>query len=313
MNTTIRLRDDSVSDRDLVDLMARCAGGGGDVTPPTMETLEKLRNDEIVLAYVGATPVGVCVLTLTGGDRDALLRFLGVLPQHRRSGVGRRLLANVEAVAGRNGNESLRTAASIASDNAAAAGLLERTGWKPAFGAGLRMWRELTNLPEAKPPAGYRVRTYETGDDAAFVRIKNAAFMTENGNGRAWTAANFQKEYLDSPYFKPERVLFAVYNGEPVGTTTAWTAMNHAKEVGLIHWVAVVPEHRRKGLGWVLNVRAVHKLKELGYGEAILNTSETLESAVRLYHRLGFEVVLRRAVYEKRLGGSRKPSFISQD
>ena len=313
MNTTLRLRDGSLSNQDLVDLMARCAEGGGDLTPPTLENLENPRSDEIVLAFDGATPVGVCMLTLTGEDRAAVLRFLGVLPEHRREGVGRHLLANVEVVAGRSGYESLRTGATIASDNTAATGLLEQTGWKPAFGAGLRMWRELTNLPEAKTPGGYRVRTYETGDDEAFVRIKNAAFMTENGGGRAWTAADFQKEYLDSPYFKPERVLFAVYNGEPVGTTTAWTAMNRGKEVGLIHWVAVVPQHRKKGLGWVLNVRAVHKLKELGYGEAILNTSETLESAVRLYHRLGFEVVLRRAVYEKPLGGGRKPSFISQN
>ena len=313
MNTTLRLRDGSLSNQDLVDLMARCDEGGGDVTPPKMETLESLRNYQIVLAYIGAKPVGVGVLALTGGDQDAMLSFLGVLPEHRRAGVGRRLLENVEAVAGGNGYESLRTGATIASDNAAAAGLLKRTGWKPLFGAGLRMWRELTDLPEAQPPAGYRIRTYETGDDAAFVRIKNAAFMSENGGGRAWTAADFQKEYLDSPYFRPERVLFAVYNGEPVGTTTAWTAMNRGREVGLIHWVAVVPQHRKKGLGWVLNVRTLQKLKELGYGEAILNTSETLESAVRLYRRLGFEVVLRRAVYEKPLGGGRKPSFISQN
>ena len=313
MNTTLRLRDGSLSNQDLADLMARCAEGGGDLTPPKMETLESLRNYQIVLAYIGAKPVGVGVLALTGGDQDAMLSFLGVLPEHRRAGVGRRLLENVEAVAGGNGYESLRTGATIASDNAAAAGLLKRTGWKPLFGAGLRMWRELTDLPEAQPPAGYRIRTYETGDDAAFVRIKNAAFMSENGGGRAWTAADFQKEYLDSPYFRPERVLFAVYNGEPVGTTTAWTAMNRGREVGLIHWVAVVPQHRKKGLGWVLNVRTLQKLKELGYGEAILNTSETLESAVRLYRRLGFEVVLRRAVYEKPLGGGRKPSFISQN
>ena len=312
MSITLRVRDASVSIQDLVDLMARCADGGGDVTPPTMETLENLRSDEIVLAFDGPTPVGVCSLSLDGGSGYAVLRFLGVLPEQRRAGVGRRLLVYAEAVAGEKGHEALRTGTNIASDDVAAVRLLERTGWKPMFGAGLRMWRELTDLPEAKPPPGYRIRTYETGDDSAFVRIKNAAFFCEGG-GRAWTEVDFQKEYLDSPYFEPARVLFAICNGEPVGTTTAWTAMNWGKEVGLIHWVAVVPEHRRKGLGWVLNVRAVHKLKELGYGDAILNTSETLESAVRLYHRLGFEVVVRRAVYEKPLGGGRKPSFISQN
>ena len=312
MNASFRLRDGSVSDQDLADLMARCAEGGGDVTPPNREILENLRNDEILLAFNGSTPVGVCVITYSGEDRDAALRFLGVHPDRRRAGLGRRLLARAEGVARGNGCQALRTGSAVDSDNAAATGLLKQSGWKPVFGASLRMWRELRDLPEANAPAGYRIRTYETGDDVAFVRIKNAAFMSENAGGRAWTAADFKKEYLDSPYFDPMRVLFAVFGEEPVGTTTAWTATYRGREVGLIHWVAVAPEHRSKGLGWLLNVRALHKLKSLGYREATLNTSETLESAVRLYRRLGFEVVVRRAMYEKPLDCDRKPSVISQ-
>ncbi len=313
MKPPLRLRDGAVSDQELEHLMARCAEGAGDVSPPTREIIENLRNDEILLAFDGPTPVGVCAMTFTAGERNGGLRFLGVHPDRRRAGLGRRLLAEAEAVAGRNGYASLRTGASISSDNGAATGLLEQSGWKPAFGASLRMWRELKDLPDASAPAGYRIRTYQSGDDTAFLRIKNAAFMSENAGGRAWTAADFEKEYLDSPYFDPKRVLFAVFGDEPVGTTTAWTATYRGREVGLIHWVAVVPEHRSKGLGWVLNVNALHKLKALGYGEATLNTSETLESAVRLYRRLGFEVVLRRAVYEKRLDGGRSPSVISQN
>ena len=301
MSASLRLRDGSLSNQDLADLMARCAEGGGDIAPPAAETLENLRSDEIVLAFDGPVPAGICVMSFTRGEREAALQFLGVLPERRRSGLGRRLLTKAEAVARRNGCHTLQTASVVSSDHAAATVLLKRTGWKPEFGASLRMWRELEHLPEAKPPAGYRIRTYETGDDAAFVRIKNAAFLSENVGGRAWTVADFEKEYLDSPYFSPERVLFAVCNGEPVGTTTAWSATYRGREVGLIHWVAVVPEHRKKGLGRVLNVRALHRLKALGYGEATLNTSETLESAVRLYHRLGFEVVVRRARYRKTL------------
>lgn len=312
MNASIQFRDGSFSTPDLADLIARCAEGAGDVTPPTREILDNLRNDEILLAFDGSTPVGFCAMRFADGKRDAALRFLGVHPDRRRAGLGRRLLAEAEAVAGSKGYASLRTGASISSDNAAATGLLKQSGWNPVFGASMRMWRELMDLPEANAPAGYRIRTYETGDDAAFVRIKNAAFMSENAGGRAWTAADFKKEYLDSPYFDPMRVLFAVFGDEPVGTTTAWTATYRGREVGLIHWVAVVPEHRSKGLGWLLNVRALHKLKALGYGEATLNTSETLESAVRLYRRLGFEVVVRRAVYEKPLDCHRKPSVISQ-
>ncbi|MCY3766138.1 MAG: GNAT family N-acetyltransferase [Gemmatimonadetes bacterium] len=312
MIASLRARDGSVSDQVLVDLMARCAEGAGDVTPLTRELLENLRNDEILLAFDGPTPVGVCAMKFTGGERVATLSFIGVHPDRRRAGLGRRLLLEAEGVARKNGFQTLRTGSAVDSNHVAATGLLKQAGWNPVFGASLKMWRELDDLPDAKAPAGYRIRTYETGDDAAFVRIKNAAFMSENTGGRAWTSADFEKEYLDSPYFDPKRVLFAICGDEPVGTTTAWTATHQGRDVGLIHWVAVVPEHRSKGLGWVLNVRALRKLKALGYGEAILNTSETLESAVRLYRRLGFEVILRRAVYEKPLKGGRSPSVISQ-
>ncbi len=312
MNASLRMRDESVSDQDLADLVARCAEGGEDVTPPTREILENLSNDGILLAIHGSTPVGVCAMSFSDGERDASLKFLGVHPDRRRAGLGRRLLMEAEGVARKNGFQTLRTGSAVDSNHVAATGLLKQAGWNPVFGASLKMWRELNDLPVARTPAGYRIRTYETGDDTTFVRIKNAAFMSENAGGRAWTSADFEKEYLDSPYFDPKRVLFAICGDEPVGTTTAWTATNQGRDVGLIHWVAVVPEHRSKGLGWVLNVRALHKLRALGYGEAILNTSETLESAVRLYRRLGFEVILRRALYEKPLKGRRSPSVIAQ-
>ncbi len=301
MNASFLLMDGAVSTQDLADLMTRCADGAGDVTPPTGEFLENLRNDGTVLAFDGPTLAGVCAMSFSDAERVATLSFIGVHPGRRRAGLGRRLLLEAEGVARENGIQALRTGSAVDSDNAAATGLLKQAGWKPVFGASLKMWRELNDLPVARTPAGYRIRTYETGDDTAFVRIKNAAFISENTGGRAWTSADFEKEYLDSPYFDPKRVLFAVCGDEPVGTTTAWTAMYQGRDVGLIHWVAVVPEHRSKGLGWVLNVRALHKLKALGYGEAILNTSEKLESAVRLYRRLGFEVILRRAAYEKPL------------
>ncbi len=313
MNASFLLMDGSVSIQDLADLVARCGEGGGDVTPPTREVLENLRNDGTVLAFDGPTLAGVCAMSFSDGERVAKLSFIGVHPDRRRAGLGRRLLLEAEGVARENGFQALRTGSAVDSVNAAATGLLKQAGWKPVFGASLRMWRELKDLPDADVPAGYRIRTYETGDGTAFVRIKNAAFMSENAGGRAWTATDFEKEYLHSPHFDPKRVLFAVFGEEPVGTTTAWTATYRGREVGLIHWVAVVPEHRKKGLGWLLNVRALHKLKALGYREATLNTSETLESAVRLYRRLGFEVVLRRAVYEKPLNGGRSPSVISQN
>lgn len=301
----VRPYDGSMADAELAGLFARCAEGAEGLAPPDGEGVGRLRAAQkidlgcLALAVCGERPVGVCAVALPEGPDRAELRFLGVCPEQRRRGIGRALEAHAVALARRQGRGAIRTGSPLDSRNTAGVAFLERAGWHPVRGASLRMWRSLEDLPPVELAGGYAIRSYAPGDEAAFVRIKNAAFAGEHGGGRDWTAADFQKEYLDSPHFRPGRVFFAVCNGEPVGTTTAWTAMHEGREVGLIHWVAVAPEHRQKGLGWALNVQALHRLREMGYREAILNTNETLASAVRLYRRLGFRELHRRAAYEK--------------
>ncbi len=303
----IRACDAAVSDADLGFLAKRCAEGAEGLEAPEGEAVARLRETQAVdagalaLAVCGKTPVGMCAVGLPGEGDAAVLRFLGVCSGWRRRGVGSALEAHAVGLARRHGRSTIRTGTTLNSRNEVGVCFLAHAGWRPSSGAGIRMWRNLEDLPPVEMPSGYTVRTYRPGDEAAFVRIKNAAFAGENGGGRDWTVADFEKAYLRAPCFHPERVFFAVYDGEPVGTTTAWTATHEGREVGLIHWVAVAPSHRQKGLGWALNVQTLHKLSALGYRKAILNTSERLASAVRLYYRLGFRDFCRRAVYEKQV------------
>lgn len=303
----IRACDATISDAALVTLAARCCADAEGLWPPDEKGLARMRAAQevdpaaLALAVEAGGPVGVCAVGLPKEGDAAFLRLLGVCPEHRRRGIGRALEAHAVDVARRHGFRILRTESALNVRNQAGVAFLDRLGWEPHSAASVRMWRNLEDLSPVSLPEGYTLRTYRAGDEAAFVRIKNAAFAGETGGGRDWTLEDFQKEYLGSPYFRPERVFFAVYGEEPVGTTTAWTMMHEGREVGLIHWVAVVPEHRRRGLGEALNVRAMHCLKEMGYREAILNTNASLKSAVRLYHRLGFRDVCRWVVYFRRL------------
>jgi mycothiol synthase len=301
--------DATVSDADLRALIGPCCADAEGLTPPDEQGLARMRGAQetdpaaLTLALEAGEPVGICAMHLSGEETTAHLRLIGVRPDRRRRKIGRALEAHAVGLARQHGLCVLRTSSGLDTRNRAGVAFLESLGWEPEEGAGIRMWRSLEAVPPARLPEGYAFRTYREGDAGAFVRIKNAAFAGETGAGRAWTPEDFQKEYLESPYFRPERVFFAACGEELVGTTTAWTAMHEGREVGLIHWVAVTPGHRGRGVGEALNARALCHLKEMGYREAVLSTNASLRAAVRLYHRLGFQEVYRKVNYFKRLKG----------
>lgn len=309
--TEIRACDATVPDADLGALIGRCCEGAEGLSASDEGGLARMRAGQerdagaLALALEAGAPVGLCAVGLPAEGDAAHLRLIGVSPERRRRGIGRALEAHAVSLARRHGFGEVRTGSGVDTRNRAGTAFLEGLGWTPRGGASIRMWRSLEETPPVAVPEGYAIRTYRDGDAGAFVRVRNAAFAGEEGGGGLWTLENFQKEYLASPHFRPERVFFAVYGGAPVGTTTAWTAEHEGREVGLIHWVAVAPEHRGRGLGEALNGRALQHLKEMGYQEAVLHTNASLRAAVRLYYRLGFRDVYRRVVYHKTLSAER--------
>jgi mycothiol synthase len=280
-------------------LTGRCCEGAEGVRPPEEKALARMRA-ALALAFSGGTPAGVCAVGLEQGEA-ALVRFLGVVPARRRQGIGRALEAHAVETARRRGFGEIRTPA-VDSRNRAGTAFLEGLGWTPRPEASLRMWRNLEDLPAVTLPEGYAIRTFREGDEAHLMRVKNAAFAGERTGSRPWTPEDVRREYdMDSPGFRPERVFFAVCGDEPVGMTTAWTYTHEGREVGLIHWVAVTPAHRGKGLGEALNVQALHCMRTMGRREAVLNTNAVLQSAVRLYLRLGFREAWRQVVYFRKV------------
>ena len=293
------------SDTDLKTLFDACADQEGDIAAPDLEDIASWRNVEsdqeglIFLAVLNQVKAGVCAAVMSPERDQVSLRFLGVRGDARRQGLGTRLECHLTELLRGRGFIDIRTSFSLDGQNGAGGRFLNKQGWARNKDAGLRMWRDLSNLPALDIPDGYTIRCYQPGDGPAFVSIKNAAFAGEAAGGRDWTDTDFEKEYLASSHFTADRVLFAEYGGSLVGTTTAWTSEYEGREIGLIHWVGVVPEHRGQGLGWMLNVAALHKLKQLEYSDCVLSTNESLASAVRLYKRLGFQVVSQRSTYTK--------------
>jgi len=149
--------------------------------------------------------------------------------------------------------------------------------------AGLCMKRpNLNNLDEIIIPEGYQLRTYIEGDQEAWIEIIKATFPI---GGLDWNVDRFQREFLDCPQFRYNSLFFATYEGEPVGTTCAWIEPSNE---GLLHMVAVLPEHQGKRLAYVLCLSAVHYFKEKGFETVKLNTDDNRLPAIKTYLNLGF-------------------------
>ena len=127
----------------------------------------------------------------------------------------------------------------------------------------LRMFlSSLEHLPELEVPAGYAIRSFQPGDEEHWAAIIDASFGGER------TAENTRREILDRPEYMPGGLFFATYEGKPIGTTCAWRQSQEETEVGYVHMVGVVPEHRgHKLLQW-LSLQVLIFLKEHGFNSS---------------------------------------------
>jgi len=233
-------------------------------------------------------------------DSGGVLRAIGVRAEWRRRGVARALVESLAAELDAEGARLLVTAA-VDTRDAAAIAFFRALGWTEESTGSLQMQRDLDDLPPLPALTGYRLRTYQEGDAAAWTRLLQDAFATEVGSHAPAGDDAFDRELGRSPLFEPGRVFLAVRegDGQVAGTTSSWEAEIEGRRVGLIHWVAVAPEHRGHHLGEALNLAALHDMRARGHREAYLNTNTALRAAVRLYERLGFRPAQQWVVYHR--------------
>lgn len=148
---------------------------------------------------------------------------------------------------------------------------------------------DLGSIASPPLPSGYRMRFYGEGDLEVWLRIQaHDPFFIP-------TAETFAASMPGGTALLASRVMFLVDPaGENVGTVTAWSNDRlTGREIGQIHWVALVPAARGRGLAKPMVCGACALLRERGYREACLETNTRRIPALNLYLALGFEPFVR--------------------
>lgn len=138
---------------------------------------------------------------------------------------------------------------------------------------------------EIKLPAGYAIRAYQPGDEAAW-----AALHTQTGDFA--TAEEATSCFMGKYGADLSRVLFALSpEGEVVGTIAAWRDDRAGEPVRSLHGLAVAEAYQRQGIGKALTQTALRLLRrEDNAAPVYLHTQPWSWKAVLLYVKLGFKL-----------------------
>jgi mycothiol synthase len=177
-----------------VTALATAATAADGTAPLGEHVLLHLTHDDV--AHLLALDDGGVLRGVAQLDPAEGVAELVVHPEHRRAGLGRRLVEEVLARAG----GTLRVWAHGQYPGAVA--LAARLGFTPVR----ELWQMrrslLDPLPEPQLPAGVRLRPFAVGkDDEEFLRVNNAAFDWHPEQG-GWDRAQLQLRAAE-PWFDP--------------------------------------------------------------------------------------------------------------
>ena len=245
----------------------------------------------LVVDRAGGQVVGYAHLDPTDQVAGAAAELV-VHPDHRGHGIGRAL---VDAAAGLTPDRRLRLWAH--GDHPAARRLAAAFGYHEV--RRLEQWRRslFSPLPPAEPPPGVVLRSFRPGeDDDAWLALNARAFAGHPEQG-TWTARDLRVRTGES-WFDPEGFLLAEENGALIGFH--WTKVHggtahgegprrHAHDpIGEVYVIGVDPAHQGRGLGRVLTVAGLARLRSLGLPQAMLYVESDNTAARATYRSLGF-------------------------
>ena len=210
-----------------------------------------------------------------------------VSPDHRRAGVGTKLLQQLIMAS----SSPLRVWAM--GDTPAARAL--------ATAVGMARQRELLimerrldgEFPEPVVPAGVQIRTFVPGqDDQQWLRVNAAAFADHPE--QAMIDLDDLEDRMAEPWFDPMGFFVATRDGTMIGFH--WTKQ-HQDQLGEVYVLGIAPSEARRGLGKALLLTGLRWLQQQGNSRVKLYVEADHQAAIELYLTYGFTTVSRDVMY----------------
>jgi len=266
----------------------------GTTTPEAVAHLHGQLGEPLFrLVRRGGRPVAYLMCgIMPGREADPSLWFdVGVLPEHRRRGIGSALYAEVSRHA-----TSLRRAGlacTAREDGEDALEFLDHRGF-----AVVDRLRKLAldlaglELPAADPPAGISLVTYAERPElaAGMYEVYREAVGDVPGEeaDRDLSFEEWRAEEIDAPDKRPELIFVALAGDRVVGVgglevPSAGDARNG--------FLAVARSHRRRGVGRAIKSAELAAAKRAGIPRLVTSSPERNEPMLRLNRSLGYRAI----------------------
>jgi GNAT superfamily N-acetyltransferase len=159
----------------------------------------------------------------------------------------------------------------------------------------IQLTRRLAERPANPVVSGVRLRNYGGQVDVEqWLDLRRRAFARQRVGVGDWNAADFAREFLEKRWWSPERMWFAetepwLLPAKALGTVTLARRGDPPNDKPVMHWLAVLPGHRRRGIGRLLVATVEATVWDGGERQVWLETHAAWREALRLYESLGYQ------------------------
>ncbi len=213
-------------------------------------------------------------------------------PEHRRKGLGKKLLDFAMKHAGKLGARFLHV--NVREDNAVAGTVLSKLGFV-CVRRFLELRLDLNKAGRQELERAFcECRYLREGEEEMLTQIQNLSFAGHWGyNPNTVEAMAYS---ISLSHRSPKDIVLACDQDEVIGY--CWTEVTSGGQ-GRIFMIGSAPDYRGKGIGRKLLLAGLANLKNKGAGEVWLTVDSENKAACSLYELIGFELQTNYLWYEK--------------
>ncbi|MDC7223635.1 MAG: GNAT family N-acetyltransferase [Spirochaetales bacterium] len=154
----------------------------------------------------------------------------------------------------------------------------------------LLMRKQKTDFERPPLPEGFHFEFFQRGDEEDWADIETSVLEFSH---QKEALEYFKKEYLIYGKDLSDRCIFvSTEQGRKVGTATAWWSTRHRSRVPSLHWISIIPEYQKRGLGKALVSKALDMSLRLdGDLDSFIHTQTWSYPAIGIYLNSGYKIL----------------------